>query len=137
VTACSAMGAKRKSVSTPASPLEIFHEKNGLAFQGGGAERISKQHAQNKLTARERISFLLDEHSFEEIDRFGHALYRDEPLLHAAQQVLGRRELCVVVPVKLSERRVPEDVFVAVGDDLGREYVRVEIDDHSGILALR
>ncbi|HLG20951.1 MAG TPA: acyl-CoA carboxylase subunit beta [Bdellovibrionota bacterium] len=64
------MGAKRKSVSTPASPLEIFHEKNGLAFQGGGAERISKQHAQNKLTARERISFLLDEHSFEEIDRF-------------------------------------------------------------------
>lgn len=37
---------------------------------GGGAERIEKQHAQGKLTARERLSLLLDEGSFVEIDKF-------------------------------------------------------------------
>lgn len=34
---------------------------------GGGTERINKQHSQGKLTARERISYLLDEGSFEEM----------------------------------------------------------------------
>ncbi len=35
---------------------------------GGGEERIKKQHAAGKLTARERIALLLDEGSFMEID---------------------------------------------------------------------
>ena len=34
---------------------------------GGGKIRIDKQHSQGKLTARERISLLLDENSFQEI----------------------------------------------------------------------
>ena len=34
---------------------------------GGGEKRIEAQHAKNKLTARERIHFLMDEGSFEEI----------------------------------------------------------------------
>ncbi|WP_242204426.1 acyl-CoA carboxylase subunit beta [Aestuariivivens insulae] len=34
---------------------------------GGGQKRIDKQHANKKLTARERIAYLLDENSFEEI----------------------------------------------------------------------
>ncbi|WP_242093313.1 acyl-CoA carboxylase subunit beta [Aestuariivivens sediminicola] len=38
-----------------------------LAKQGGGQKRIDKQHAKNKLTARERIDYLMDENSFEEI----------------------------------------------------------------------
>ena len=37
---------------------------------GGGEKRIEKQHAQGKLTARERIETLLDEGSFEELDMF-------------------------------------------------------------------
>lgn len=37
------------------------------AIQGGGADRIEKQHAKGKLTARERIELLLDRGSFEEI----------------------------------------------------------------------
>jgi len=36
---------------------------------GGGKERIEKQHQLGKLTARERIFLLLDEGSFEEIDK--------------------------------------------------------------------
>lgn len=37
---------------------------------GGGQKRIDKQHAQGKMTARERINMLLDEGSFEEFDMF-------------------------------------------------------------------
>ena len=35
--------------------------------EGGGADRIAKQHKAGKLTARERIQFLLDPGSFEEL----------------------------------------------------------------------
>ena len=42
-------------------------EKLELAKFGGGQDRIEKQHAKGKLTARERIDLLLDEGSFEEI----------------------------------------------------------------------
>ncbi len=37
-------------------------------LQGGGSERIAKQHAKGKLTARERIEHLLDTGSFQELD---------------------------------------------------------------------
>jgi len=37
---------------------------------GGGQRRIDAQHAKGKLTARERITMLLDEGSFEEFDMF-------------------------------------------------------------------
>jgi propionyl-CoA carboxylase beta chain len=44
-----------------------LQDKRAALHQGGGAERIDKQHQQGKLTARERISLLLDEGSFQEI----------------------------------------------------------------------
>ena len=42
-------------------------EKKALAQLGGGEARIESQHKKGKLTARERLHFLLDESSFEEI----------------------------------------------------------------------
>ncbi len=51
------------------SKLEILRERSVLAEQGGGATRVEKQHAAGKMTARERIEFLLDEGSFEEFDK--------------------------------------------------------------------
>ncbi|RMG17126.1 MAG: methylmalonyl-CoA carboxyltransferase [Deltaproteobacteria bacterium] len=54
--------------------LETLREKLALrekeAEQGGGAERIERQHAAGKLTARERIELLLDPGTFVELDRF-------------------------------------------------------------------
>lgn len=47
--------------------LNELQEKIAEAKLGGGEERIAKQHKQGKMTARERIHFLLDEGSFEEI----------------------------------------------------------------------
>ncbi|MEP0303744.1 MAG: acyl-CoA carboxylase subunit beta, partial [Maribacter dokdonensis] len=46
---------------------EILAEKLALSKLGGGQARIDKQHAKGKLTAHERIHFLLDEGSFEEM----------------------------------------------------------------------
>ncbi len=50
--------------------LEQLEERRQDARMGGGADRIAKQHAKGKLTARERIELLLDEGSFEEYDMF-------------------------------------------------------------------
>ncbi|MBK6931437.1 MAG: acyl-CoA carboxylase subunit beta [Saprospirales bacterium] len=47
--------------------FDILHEKLAEAKLGGGQARIDAQHKKGKLTARERIHFLLDEDSFEEI----------------------------------------------------------------------
>lgn len=47
--------------------LEKLQERITLAKQGGGEKRIEKQHQKKKLTARERIAYLLDEGSFEEM----------------------------------------------------------------------
>ena len=51
------------------SKSKILEDKKAKALEGGGEERVEKQHAKGKLTARERIHFLLDETSFEEIGR--------------------------------------------------------------------
>lgn len=49
--------------------MSKLDELNERALMGGGKERIEKQRAQGKLTARERIDVLLDAGSFVEIDR--------------------------------------------------------------------
>ncbi len=47
--------------------IAILQEKLREAALGGGQDRIDQQHAKGKLTARERIHFLLDPGSFEEM----------------------------------------------------------------------
>ena len=47
-----------------------LEKRNKAARAGGGKERVERQHKAGKLSARERIDLLLDEGSFEELDRF-------------------------------------------------------------------
>jgi propionyl-CoA carboxylase beta chain len=47
--------------------IESLRKKQEEALLGGGKARIESQHKKGKLTARERIHFLMDEGSFEEI----------------------------------------------------------------------
>ena len=47
--------------------IEVLRKKQEEALLGGGKARIESQHKKGKLTARERLHFLLDEGSFEEI----------------------------------------------------------------------
>ncbi|MHB8586540.1 MAG: acyl-CoA carboxylase subunit beta [Thermoplasmatota archaeon] len=52
------------------SPATRLADARAAALAGGGAERVSRQHAAGKLTARERLERLLDPGSFQEIDTF-------------------------------------------------------------------
>jgi acetyl-CoA carboxylase carboxyltransferase component len=50
--------------------IKELEKRNREAEQGGGEDRIDKQHASGKMTARERIGYLLDKDSFQEVDKF-------------------------------------------------------------------
>lgn len=49
--------------------IEELRRRLATAEAGGGAERREKQHREGKLSARERVELLLDEGSFEELDK--------------------------------------------------------------------
>lgn len=67
--------------------IKLLEEKRREAQLGGGEKRIESQHSKGKLTARERIHFLLDEGSFEEIGAF--VLHRAKDFGMEEQQYLG------------------------------------------------
>jgi propionyl-CoA carboxylase beta chain len=50
-------------------PLDVLRDRVRRAEEGGGSERRERQHGEGKLTARERVELLLDEGSFEELDK--------------------------------------------------------------------
>lgn len=50
--------------------IEELRQMRAKAQQGGGQDRIDRQHAKGKLTARERLAVLLDEGSFTELEAF-------------------------------------------------------------------
>jgi acetyl-CoA carboxylase carboxyltransferase component len=60
-------------MSTDAPPsilrplVEDLHERRAKAKLGGGEEKIAKQHAADKLTARERLELLVDPGTFTEL----------------------------------------------------------------------
>jgi propionyl-CoA carboxylase beta chain len=57
-------------VTTIESKLERLAELRTASRAGGGPERLKKQHAAGKLSARERVELLGDPGSFDEIDPF-------------------------------------------------------------------
>jgi len=68
------MAKQDKSQKTMAEKISGLDAKRAELKLGGGQERIEKQHASGKLTARERIARLVDAGSFQEIGLF--ALHR-------------------------------------------------------------
>jgi len=63
-------GEVEPAVSTNEERLRRLDEMRAEAQLGGGVARIERQHAQGKLTARERLDLLLDPGSFVELDAF-------------------------------------------------------------------
>src|SRR6516162_9434175 len=49
--------------------IQELRRRHMAAEQGGGEERRKRQHDEGKLSARERIELLLDEGTFEELDK--------------------------------------------------------------------
>ncbi len=86
----SAKNTQSKVTAFFKSKEERFAElakKNEEALLGGGKKRIETQHEKGKLTARERIDFLLDEGSFEETGKF--VTHRSHEFGLQKQQFLG------------------------------------------------
>src|SRR5580698_1056219 len=57
--------------------LTELHRRHANADAGGGEERKARQHHEGKLSARERIDLLLDEGTFEELDKLVRHSSRD------------------------------------------------------------
>src|SRR4029077_11167809 len=62
-------------------------KRNQLAEDGGGAKRRERQHKEGKMSARERIEFLLDDGTFEETDKLG--THRCNDFGMAEQKIYG------------------------------------------------
>jgi propionyl-CoA carboxylase beta chain len=62
-------------------------KRNQLAEDGGGAKRRERQHKEGKMSARERIEFLLDEGTFEETDKL--VTHRSNDFGMAEQKIYG------------------------------------------------
>src|SRR3984957_6427874 len=62
-------------------------KRNQLAEDGGGAARRERQHKEGKMSARERIEFLLDDGTFEETDKL--VTHRCNDFGMAEQKVYG------------------------------------------------
>ena len=67
--------------------FELLDKKNLEALKGGGEKRNQAQHEKGKLTARERISLLMDEGSFQEIGKF--VLHRSKDFGLEKENYLG------------------------------------------------
>lgn len=67
--------------------IKVLNERLQKAYLGGGEQRIAKQHKNKKLTARERVNYLLDEGSFEEIGAL--VTHRTKDFGMADQQFYG------------------------------------------------
>lgn len=52
------------------SKIDELYDKRRLVELGGGDERIQKQYDRGKLTARDRINYLLDKDTFVELNPF-------------------------------------------------------------------
>ncbi|MDQ3354380.1 MAG: methylmalonyl-CoA carboxyltransferase, partial [Actinomycetota bacterium] len=48
--------------------LEDLAERREAALHAGSERAVERQHARGKMLARERIDYLLDEKSFQELD---------------------------------------------------------------------
>ncbi len=76
-----------QTIQKSMNKLELLKEKTRFAELGGGEKRMEKQRSQGKMTARERIDFLLDEGTFEEFDKF--VVHRSTDFGLFEQKILG------------------------------------------------
>ncbi|MCU0293567.1 MAG: acyl-CoA carboxylase subunit beta [Thermoanaerobaculaceae bacterium] len=102
--------------------LHELERRTRLALAGGGPDRVRKQHEAGKLTARERIEFLLDGGSFCELDRLVTHRCRDFGMDEERYPGDG-----VITGFGTIERRpvyVFAQDFTVLGGSLGEAYAR-------------
>jgi acetyl-CoA carboxylase carboxyltransferase component len=83
--------------------LHVLQTKNRQVKLGGGLSRIKKEHEKGKLTARERIDYLIDDESaFLEVGAFAaDGMYQEEGGCPSAGVVTGigyvKKRMCMIV----------------------------------------
>jgi len=82
----------REGSSMSKKSKEYLQKLRDEALLGGGEHRIADQHKKGKLTARERLTLLLDEGSFEELDMF--VQHRTKEFGLEKQRYLGDGVVC-------------------------------------------
>ena len=102
--------------------LDQLAAKEALALQGGGAERIQKQHDAGKMTARERIALLVDADSFVEIDRF--VTHRVTDFGMADAKILGDGVITGYGKINGRLVYVFAQDFTAFGGSLGEAFAK-------------
>ena len=105
----------RRKVDKKRDELE---EKRAQAQLGGGSRRIEAQHKKGKHTARERLSLLMDEGTFEELDPF--ALHQSTEFGLAEQRLLGDSVVTGYGAVDGRQIFVYAQDFTVIGGSLSR-----------------
>src|SRR5438128_3369332 len=67
--------------------FEELHRRQAEAEQGGGEDRVRRQHKAGKKTARERVDLLVDPGSFTELDKF--VVHQTQDFGMAEQRIPG------------------------------------------------
>lgn len=94
---------RNKNIDSMKLAISKMQHRLERIYKGGGTKRIEKQHAKGKMTARERVSQLIDKESeFIEIGAFaGYEMYEEHGGCPAAGVIVGlgyvSERLCVVV----------------------------------------
>jgi len=104
------------------SRQKTLEEKNRAALLGGGEKRIKAQHDKGKLTARERVDLLLDESSFNEIDRF--AAHRTTDFGMGDKKIPGDGVVTVYGTIDGRRVYVFSQDFTVFGGSLGEAHAR-------------
>jgi acetyl-CoA carboxylase carboxyltransferase component len=90
------------------------------ALKGGGEERIARQHQAGKWTARERVAFLLDEGSFQEIGAF--VTHRCDDFGMGDKKILGDGVITGYGTIDGRPVYVVSEDFTVFGGSLGLAY---------------
>ncbi len=90
------------------------------AAEGGGQRRIDRQHEAGKWTARERVAFLLDEGSFEEIGAF--VTHDCQDFGMEGTEVLGDGVITGYGTIDGRSVYVVSEDFTVFGGSLGQAY---------------
>ena len=94
--------------------------KSALALAPAGAAAIAKQHERGKLSARERITALVDEGSFTELDRF--VLHRTDAAAMADKDFLGDGVITGRATIDGRQVFLFSQDFTVLGGSLGEAY---------------
>jgi len=110
------------NVDTNASSVRELERRREEARAGGGQKRVDSQHAKGKLTARERISVLVDTDSFEEFDMF--VEHRAETFGMAEQRTPGDGVITGHGTINGRPVFIYSQDFTVLGGSLGEAHAR-------------